>query len=183
MACYHLPVLLRETIEGLAVKPDGVYVDGTAGGGGHSEAIAKRLSTGRLIAIDQDPDAIAAVTKRLADYPGVTVCRANFSQMEEVVRSLGVDSVDGVLMDIGVSSHQLDTPERGFSYHSDAPLDMRMSQEGPARGILSTACPGRSLPKFSAGMARSGFPNGSPKELRRPGNRLPLKRPFSLRRS
>ena len=105
MACYHLPVLLRETIEGLAVKPDGVYVDGTAGGGGHSEAIAKRLSTGRLIAIDQDPDAIAAVTKRLADYPGVTVCRANFSQMEEVVRSLGVDSVDGVLMDIGVSSH------------------------------------------------------------------------------
>lgn len=70
MACYHLPVLLRETIEGLAVKPDGVYVDGTAGGGGHSEAIAKRLSTGRLIAIDQDPDAIAAVTRRLADYPG-----------------------------------------------------------------------------------------------------------------
>ena len=145
MACYHLPVLLRETIEGLAVKPDGVYVDGTAGGGGHSEAIAKRLSTGRLIAIDQDPDAIAAVTKRLADYPGVTVCRANFSQMEEVVRSLGVDSVDGVLMDIGVSSHQLDTPERGFSYHSDAPLDMRMSQEGPGAGDLVNSLPWQEL--------------------------------------
>lgn len=138
MACYHLPVLLRETIQGLAIKPDGVYVDGTAGGGGHSEAIAKLLTTGKLISIDQDPDAIETVTKRLSPYRCVTVCRANFSQMAEVVRELGVDKVDGVLMDIGVSSHQLDTPERGFSYHSDAPLDMRMSQEGPsARDLVN----------------------------------------------
>lgn len=139
MDCYHLPVLLRETIQGLAVKPDGVYVDGTAGGGGHSEAIAQGLTTGRLISIDQDPDAVETVTQRLAVYRCVTVCRANFSQMAEVVRGLGIGGVDGVLMDIGVSSHQLDTPERGFSYHSDAPLDMRMSQEGPsARDLVNT---------------------------------------------
>lgn len=139
MNCYHLPVLLRETIQGLAVKPDGVYVDGTAGGGGHSEAIARELAAGRLISIDQDPDAVETVTQRLAAYGCVTVRRANFSQMAEVVRGLGIDSVDGVLMDIGVSSHQLDTPERGFSYHSDAPLDMRMSQEGPsAKDLVNT---------------------------------------------
>lgn len=139
MDCYHLPVLLRETIQGLAVKPDGVYVDGTAGGGGHSEAIARELAAGKLISIDQDPDAVETVTQRLAAYGCVTVCRANFSQMAEVVRGLGIGSVDGVLMDIGVSSHQLDTPERGFSYHSDAPLDMRMSQEGPsAKDLVNT---------------------------------------------
>mgnify|MGYP000517852768 CR=1 FL=1 len=137
-----------------------------------------------MISIDQDPDAVETVTQRLAAYGCVTVCRANFSQMAEVVRGLGIGSVDGVLMDIGVSSHQLDTPERGFSYHSDAPLDMRMSQEGPGAGDLVNSLPWQELAEIlTAGMARSGFPNGSPKELRRPGNRLPLKRPFSLRRS
>lgn len=148
MDCYHLPVLLRETIQGLAVKPDGVYVDGTAGGGGHSEAIARELAAGRLISIDQDPDAVETVTQRLAAYGCVTVCRANFSQMAEVVRSLGIHSVDGVLMDIGVSSHQLDTPERGFSYHSDAPLDMRMSQEGPSAKDLVNTLPWQELARI-----------------------------------
>ena len=180
MACYHLPVLLRETIEGLAVKPDGVYVDGTAGGGGHSEAIAKRLSTGRLIAIDQDPDAIAAVTKRLADYPGVTVCRANFSQMEEVVRSLGVDSVDGVLMDIGVSSHQLDTPERGFSYHSDAPLDMRMSQEGPGAGELVNSLPWQELAEILSRYGEERFSKRIAQGIAAAREQAPIETTFQL---
>ena len=135
----HIPVLLRETIEALNIRPDGIYVDGTAGGGGHSQEILNRLEKGTLIAIDQDPDAVETVTKRLEGNKNVKVARANFSQMDEVVRSLGFDRVDGVLLDIGVSSRQLDTPERGFSFHNDAPLDMRMSQEGTsARDLVNT---------------------------------------------
>ncbi len=126
----HIPVLFEETIDSLNIKEDGIYVDGTAGGGGHSEAILKRLTTGKLISIDQDPDAIAACEKRLSKYPGSIIVRGNFSDMTRLVNSVGFSQVDGVLMDIGVSSYQLDTPERGFSYHSEAPLDMRMSQNG-----------------------------------------------------
>lgn len=132
----HKPVLFTETIESLNIRPDGIYIDGTAGGGGHSEAILQHLTTGKLISIDQDPDAIAACTARLSKYPGSIICRGNFSQMKELAAEKGIDRVDGVLLDIGVSSHQLDTPERGFSYHSDAPLDMRMSQEGPTAADL-----------------------------------------------
>lgn len=132
---YHLPVLPRETIEALAVKPDGVYVDGTAGGGGHSLLIAERLTTGRLIALDQDPDAIKQATERLAGK-NATVIRENFRRMDKALDACGVDKVDGVLLDIGVSSHQLDEPSRGFSYHCDAPLDMRMSQEGTTAADL-----------------------------------------------
>lgn len=114
-------------------------MDGTAGGGGHSQEILNRLEKGTLIAIDQDPDAVETVTKRFEGNKNVKVARANFSQMDEVVRSLGFDRVDGVLLDIGVSSRQLDTPERGFSFHNDAPLDMRMSQEGTsARDLVNT---------------------------------------------
>lgn len=135
----HIPVLLRETIEALNIRPDGIYVDGTAGGGGHSQEILNRLEKGTLIAIYQDPDAVETVTKRFEGNKNVKVARANFSQMDEVVRSLGFDRVDGVLLDIGVSSRQLDTPERGFSFHNDAPLDMRMSQEGTsARDLVNT---------------------------------------------
>ena len=135
----HIPVLLRETIEALNIRPDGIYVDGTAGGGGHSQEILNRLEKGTLIAIDQDPDAVETVTKRFEGNKNVKVARANFSQMDEVVRSLGFDRVDGGLLDIGVSSRQLDTPERGFSFHNDAPLDMRMSQEGTsARDLVNT---------------------------------------------
>jgi 16S rRNA (cytosine1402-N4)-methyltransferase len=128
----HTPVLLEEALEALNLLPYGVYVDGTAGGGGHSEAIAKRVPKGRLIAIDQDPDAVKAVRLRLGGYPCCTVCQANYSEMDSVLDGLGIHLVDGVLLDLGVSSHQLDTPERGFSYHADAPLDMRMSQAGPS---------------------------------------------------
>lgn len=132
----HIPVLFHETIDSLQIKPDGVYIDGTAGGGGHSQAILDRLTTGTLLSIDQDPDAIAAVTRRFAGNPCSLVRRANFSEMARVAREAGIDRADGVLLDIGVSSYQLDTPERGFSYHTDAPLDMRMSQEGPTAADL-----------------------------------------------
>ena len=132
----HKPVLFQETIDSLAIRPEGTYIDGTAGGGGHSEAILQRLTTGRLLSIDQDPDAIAACTERLSRYPGSVIRRGNFSQMGEIAAGCGIREADGVLLDIGVSSYQLDTPERGFSYHADAPVDMRMSQEGPTAADL-----------------------------------------------
>lgn len=137
----HVPVLLRETIEALDIKPGGIYVDGTAGGGGHSQEILNRLDTGTLIAIDQDPDAVKTVSERFAGNKNARVARANFSSMDEVVRSLGYSHVNGVLLDIGVSSRQLDTPERGFSFHNDAPLDMRMSQEGTSAYDLVNTLP------------------------------------------
>ena len=132
---YHRPVLLDQTIEALGIRPDGIYLDGTAGGGGHSHAIASRLTTGRLISLDQDPDAIAEAGKRLAGLPA-TLVQTNFVNMRQVLDELGIPGVDGILLDIGVSSHQLDAPERGFSYHNDAPLDMRMSQSGTSAADL-----------------------------------------------
>ena len=121
----HIPVLLNETIEALNIKPDGIYVDCTTGFAGHSSEIAKRLTTGRLIGFDRDPDAIKAAEEKLKDYPHTLINR-KFSTFDESLDEIGVDKVDGVLMDLGVSSYQLDTAERGFSYHEDAPLDMRM---------------------------------------------------------
>ena len=139
MEFHHKPVLFEETIQSLAIRPEGLYIDGTMGGGGHSEAIVKQLTTGRLLSIDQDPDAMRAAGERLGKYPQSVRVRGNFAQMGELARAQGMDAVDGVLLDIGVSSYQLDTPERGFSYHHDAPLDMRMSQEGPtARDLVNT---------------------------------------------
>lgn len=132
---YHRPVLLDQTIEALAVRPEGVYLDGTAGGGGHSYAIASQLTTGRLISLDQDPDAIQAAGRRLEGLPA-TLVQSNFIHMADVLDKLGIRGVDGILLDIGVSSHQLDAPERGFSYHHDAPLDMRMSQSGTTAADL-----------------------------------------------
>lgn len=136
----HISVLLRESTDGLDIKPDGIYVDCTAGGGGHSYEIAKRLSDkGRLISLDRDPDAISASSERLSEFENVQVIKSNFSDIRNVLDSLNIDLVDGVIMDLGVSSHQLDTNSRGFSYHTDAPLDMRMSQEGiSAYDIVNT---------------------------------------------
>ena len=125
----HISVLLNETIESLNIRPDGIYVDGTVGGAGHSSEIAKRLKDGRLICLDQDPDAVKVATDRLKGLPA-TVIQSNFSRMDEVLKELQIDGVDGILLDLGVSSYQLDTAERGFSYHKDAALDMRMSQSG-----------------------------------------------------
>lgn len=135
----HTPVLFRETIESLNVRPDGLYIDGTAGGGGHSRGIAEKLTTGRLLAIDQDPDAVRTAAERLKDFPGVTVHRGNFSDMRQAAEANGMPQVDGILLDLGVSSYQFDNPERGFSYHHDAPLDMRMSREGiSAKDLVNT---------------------------------------------
>ncbi len=124
----HTSVLLNETIEGLKIKPDGIYVDGTLGGGGHSLEIAKRLNdNGRLIGIDQDEAAILAAGERLKDFGDkVTIVRSNYRNALSVLHDLGIEKIDGMMLDLGVSSYQLDTQERGFSYRYDAPLDMRM---------------------------------------------------------
>ena len=133
----HISVLLNETVDSLNVKKDGIYVDCTAGGGGHSRAVLARLGeNGRLIAIDQDPDAIAVLKERFSGDKRVTVVQKNFAQLKEILSKLDIEYVDGVLADLGVSSHQLDTAERGFSVHNDAPLDMRMSQSGPTAADL-----------------------------------------------
>ena len=126
----HKSVLLDETIKNLNIKPDGIYVDGTLGGGGHSYEIASQLSAkGRLIGIDQDADAITAATERLKPFADrVTIVRNNYTNIDEVLKKLGIDKVDGIILDLGVSSYQIDTAERGFTYRVDAPLDMRMDQ-------------------------------------------------------
>ena len=134
----HISVLLDETIDGLKINPEGIYVDGTAGGAGHSFQMAQRLTTGRLIAIDRDPDAIKAATERLYGY-SATVVQGNFSNVDKILHELGISRIDGMLLDLGVSSYQLDNAERGFSYHSDAELDMRMSREGiSAKDIVNS---------------------------------------------
>ncbi len=138
MEFVHKSVLLNETIAALDIKSDGIYVDGTAGGAGHSSEIAKRLKGGFLYALDRDPDAVKTATERLKDYPA-KVIESNFCDMASVLANEGVESVDGVLLDLGVSSYQLDSAERGFSYRADAPLDMRMSKSGlSAADIVNT---------------------------------------------
>ena len=125
----HVPVLLKECLDALAIKPDGVYVDGTLGRAGHSLEIVKRLTTGRLIGIDRDETAIAAAQERLADYMDrVTLVHSNFDRIGDILAELHIDGADGMLFDLGVSSPQLDDAERGFSYMHDAPLDMRMDR-------------------------------------------------------
>ena len=127
---HHVSVLLDECIENLNIKPDGIYVDGTLGGAGHSSVIASKLTTGRLIGIDRDQKALKAAGERLAPYADrVTLVHSNFSEMDHVLENLGIEGVDGILLDLGVSSPQLDEAERGFSYMADAPLDMRMNAQ------------------------------------------------------
>ncbi len=139
MEFMHVPVLLDEVIASLDIKANGVYVDGTVGGAGHSKEIAKRLSSdGLLIGLDRDPDAVLAASERLKGFPA-KVFHRNYDEMRKVLDEIGIAGADGILMDLGVSSHQLDTAERGFSYHDDAPLDMRMSQTGlSAEDIVNT---------------------------------------------
>lgn len=136
----HISVLLNETIEGLNIKPDGIYADGTLGGAGHSYQIASKLNgLGRLIGFDQDEDAIKASTERLKEFKNVTIVRSNYRNMKEELNNRGIEKVDGILLDLGVSSYQLDTVSRGFSYKEEAPLDMRMDNrnEVTARDIVN----------------------------------------------
>ena len=137
----HVSVLLQETVDGLNVKPDGIYVDGTLGGGGHSYEVCTRLGAkGSIIGIDQDEAAIEAASIRLKDFgEKVTIVRSNYCDMKSRLNELGIDKVDGIMLDLGVSSYQLDTADRGFSYREDAPLDMRMDQrsEMTARDIVN----------------------------------------------
>lgn len=136
----HISVLLNETIEGLNIKPDGIYADGTLGGAGHSYQIASKLNgLGRLIGFDQDEDAITASTERLKEFKNVTIVRSNYRNMKEELNNRGIEKVDGILLDLGVSSYQLDTVSRGFSYKEAAPLDMRMDNrnEVTARDIVN----------------------------------------------
>ncbi len=131
----HISVMLNESIDALGIKPNGIYIDGTAGGAGHSREIAKKLKDGMLLALDRDPDAVQIATERLKGLPA-KVLHHNFSEIKDVLSSEGIDKIDGLLLDLGVSSYQLDTAERGFSFHNDAPLDMRMSKEGTSAADL-----------------------------------------------
>ena len=136
----HIPVLFYETVDALNIRPDGIYVDCTAGGGGHSAAVAEKLTTGKLISIDQDPEAIETLTERFKDNSKVIIVHDNFVNIKKIISDLGIIGVDGVMADLGVSSHQLDTDARGFSFHKDAPLDMRMSMSGmTAAELVNTA--------------------------------------------
>ena len=153
----HIPVLLEETIEGLNIKEDGIYVDGTAGGGGHSGEILKRLTTGKLISIDRDPDAIRTLTEKFKKNENSIIIKGNFGDMKDLLELRGVGRVDGVLLDIGVSSHQLDTASRGFSFHEDAPLDMRMSQSGVSAEELVNTLPYEELRKIIAEYGEEKF--------------------------
>ena len=146
----HIPVLLRETIEGLNIKENGIYIDGTAGGGGHSGEILKHLTTGKLISIDRDPDAISTLIQKFKHNENVIVIKGNFGNMKDLLELRGVRRVDGVLLDIGVSSHQLDTASRGFSFHEDAPLDMRMSQSGVTAEEMVNTLPYEELRRIIA---------------------------------
>ena len=137
----HRSVLLDECIEALAIKPDGIYIDGTCGGAGHSSVIASHLGEqGLLIGLDQDATAVQVATERLSVFGSrARVVRSNFCDLDKVCRELGIEQIDGLLLDLGVSSYQLDTPERGFSYQADAPLDMRMDVRNPltARTVVN----------------------------------------------
>lgn len=130
MAFSHIPVLLGETLDALHIRPDGVYVDCTAGGGGHSSKILERLTDGTLVDIDRDPQAIENLRNKFSAHDNVRIVQDNFFHIESVLQREGISGADGILADLGVSSHQLDTAERGFSFHMDAPLDMRMSMQG-----------------------------------------------------
>ncbi len=145
----HIPVFFSEAVDALNIKPCGVYVDCTAGGGGHSMAIAQKLSDkGRLICIDRDPDAIEILNSRFSEFKNVTIVQNNFFNIKDIFKSLELRGADGILADLGVSSHQLDTVERGFSFHTDAPLDMRMSRQGMTAAELVNTLPQQELQRI-----------------------------------
>lgn len=181
MTFSHKPVLLNETIDSLNINPDGIYVDGTAGGGGHSYEILKRLSPkGKLISIDQDPDAIQTVTERFKDFDNSIICKGNFSDVVSIVNNLGIDEIDGIMLDIGVSSRQLDTPERGFSFHHDAPLDMRMSQAGVSAYDLVNDLPYEELVKIISHYGEEKFAKQITRAIIREREKAPVETTLQL---
>ena len=181
MTFSHKPVLLNETIDSLNINPDGIYVDGTAGGGGHSYEILKRLSDkGRLISIDQDPDAIQTVTERFKDFKNSIICKGNFSDVVSIVNGLGINEIDGIMLDIGVSSRQLDTPERGFSFHHDAPLDMRMSQAGVSAYDLVNELPYEELVKIISHYGEEKFAKQITRAIIREREKAPVETTLQL---
>lgn len=176
----HVPVLLNEAVDGLNIKPNGIYVDGTAGGGGHSAEILKRIRLGKLISIDRDPDAIAAVTERFKDNENSIIIKGNFSDMKSLLNHRGICQVDGVLLDIGVSSHQLDTAERGFSFHEDAPLDMRMSQSGESAADLVNKLPQKELSRIIFSYGEEKFADSISKGIVKYREEKPIETTFEL---
>lgn len=176
----HIPVLLNETIEGLDIKENGIYADGTAGGGGHSSEILKRLTTGKLISIDRDPDAISVLTQRFRSNENSIIIKGNFADIEELLQLRGVGRLDGVLLDIGVSSHQLDTASRGFSFHEDAPLDMRMSQSGTTAEELVNTLPFEELRRIISSYGEEKYASSIAKGIVSAREQKPIKTTLEL---
>ena len=176
----HIPVLLNETIDGLNIRPNGIYVDGTAGGGGHSSQILTKLKTGKLISIDRDPDAIATVRQRFKENENSIVIKGNYSDMKSLLFQRGIRQVDGVLLDIGVSSHQLDTAERGFSFHEDAPLDMRMSQSGTSAADLVNNLSQKELSKIIYTYGEEKYADSISKAIVKYREEKPIETTFEL---
>lgn len=176
----HVPVLLEQTIEGLNIKKNGIYVDGTAGGGGHSSEILRCLTTGKLISIDQDPDAILTLTERFKKNDNSIIIKGNFANIKDILQLRGVGRLDGVLLDIGVSSHQLDTAERGFSFHEDAPLDMRMSQSGITAAELVNTLPISELKRILSVYGEEKYAGSIAKGIERARLSSPIKTTLEL---
>ena len=176
----HIPVLLNETIEGLNIKENGIYADGTAGGGGHSGEILKRLTTGKLISIDQDPDAISTLTQKFKNNDNSIIIKGNFADIKELLELRGVGRLDGVLLDIGVSSHQLDTASRGFSFHEEAPLDMRMSQSGTTAEDLVNTLPYEELKRIIRDYGEEKYASSIAKGIVTTREQSPLKTTIEL---
>ena len=178
MTFRHVSVLLPETIEGLNIRPDGIYADGTLGGGGHASEVAARLTEGgRLIGIDQDADAIAAAGERLKPFGDrVTIVRDNYVNMKQVLADLGIEAVDGICLDLGVSSYQLDTAERGFSYIEDAPLDMRMDRrEDRTAADLVNECTEQELFRIIRDYGEDRFAKNIAKHIVKARERRPIR--------
>lgn len=174
-------MMLGECMDALAIRPDGIYVDGTAGGAGHSCEIAKRLGpSGQLIALDKDPDAIAVATQRLSGYPVAQVVQSDFAEMDHVLDELHIEKIDGVLLDLGVSSYQLDTGERGFSYQHDAPLDMRMSQTGTSAYDIVNTYSVKELTRILREYAEEKFAFQIAKNIERARRQKPVETTFQL---
>lgn len=180
MAFVHKSVLFEESIDALNIQSSGIYMDLTAGGGGHSAAILDRLTSGRLICVDQDPDAIDVLRERFAGRSNVNIVQSNFSRVRAILEELELPGVDGVLMDIGVSSYQLDTPERGFSFHSDAPLDMRMSRSGMSAADVVNNYSEQELRRVIRDYGEERFAAAIAREIVHTRQRRPIQTTFEL---